>query len=141
MRHLKFVFLLILIAGALDLSVVDAQSFHARAVGHYRRGTMFMLDKMADPKEVSGCSRSVLAGKVVFVAYDDQRQIVNFSLQLRNGRIHKVYLPKLLYEQQLPSEAEAGLSKIVAPGKRIRVVAYGCGDAARELEADQIRAL
>lgn len=141
MRHLKFVFLLMLIAGALDFSAVVAQNFHARAVGHYRQGSMFMLDKMADPKEVSGCSRSVLAGRVVSVEYDNQRQIVNFSLQVRNGRIHKVYLPKLLYEQQLPSEAEAGLSKMVAPGKRIRVVAYGCGEAARKLEADQIKAL
>lgn len=141
MRHLKFFCLLIFLTAALESSVVCAQNFHARAVAHYRRGTMFMLDKMADPKAVSRCSRLVLVGTVASVEYDNQRQIVNFSLTAQNGRTRKVYLPKLLYERQLPSEAEVGLSRLVARGKRIRVVAYGCGSSAGELEADQIRAL
>lgn len=140
MRHLNFFFCLLLMTTPLDISAVNAQIFHARAEGHYRRGTMIMLDKMSDPKKVSECNRAVLAGRVVSVKYDNQRQIVSFSLQVRS-RTHSVYLPELLYEQQLPSEAEMGLYRLVAPGKRIRVVAYGCGDPARELEADQIRAL
>lgn len=141
MRYLKFFCLLVFLTAALESSVVYAQNFHARAVAHYRRGTMFMLDKMADPTEVSRCSRLVLVGTVASVEYDNQRQIVNFSLTERNGRSRKVYLPKLLYERQLPSEAEVGLSRLVARGKRIRVVAYGCVSTAGELEADQIRSL
>jgi hypothetical protein len=83
MHHLKSFCLLIFLTAVLESSVVCAQEFHARAMGHYRRGTMFMLDRMADPKEISGCSRRVLAGTVAAVEYDNQNQIVNFSLFLR----------------------------------------------------------
>lgn len=140
MHRLKLFCLLIFLTAALQGAVVCAQNFHARAVAHYRRGTMFMLDRMADPKEISGCSRLVLVGTVAALEYDNQNQIVNFSLTLRKGSPRIVYLPKLLYERQLPSEAEVGLSRLVDRGKRIRVVAYGCRNSAGELEADQIRA-
>ncbi|HEV2827580.1 MAG TPA: hypothetical protein VGW76_08225 [Pyrinomonadaceae bacterium] len=140
MHHLKFFCLLVSLTAVLESSSVFAQDFQARAVAHYRRGTMFMLDRMADPKEISGCSRRVLAGTISAVEYDNQKQIVNFSLTLRNDGTRKVYLPKLLYERQLPSEAEVGLSRLVDRGKRIRVVAYACASSAGELEADQIRA-
>jgi hypothetical protein len=140
MHRVKLFCLLIFLTAVLEGSLVFAQNFHARTVGNYRRGTMFMLDQMADPKEISGCSRVVLVGTVAVVEYDNQNQILNFSLTLRNDRTRKVNLPKLLYERQLPSEAEVGLSRLVDRGKRIRVVAYGCGSSAVELEADQIRA-
>jgi hypothetical protein len=87
-----------------------------------------MLERMADPKEISGCSRLILVGTVAVIEYDNQNQIVNFSLTLRSGRTRKVALPKLLYERQLPSEAEVGLSRLDDKVKRIRVVAYGCGN-------------
>ena len=140
MHHLRFFCLLICLTAAWESPGICAQDFHARAVAHYRRGTMFMLDRMADPKEISGCSRSVLAGTISAVEYDNQNQIVNFSLTLRNDRTRKVYLPKLLYERQLPSEAKVGLSRLVERGKRIRTVAYACASSAGKLEADQIRA-
>jgi hypothetical protein len=140
MHRPKFFCLLIFLTAVLESSAVCAQDFQARAVAHYRRGTMFMLDRMADPKTISGCSRLVMAGTVAAVEYDNQNQIVNFSLILRNDRTRRVSLPKLLYERQLPSEAEVGLSRLVDRGKRIRVVAYGCEGSAGELEADQIRA-
>ena len=142
MQHIKFLCLLMFITAALEMPVVSAQTFRARAMATYnRRGTMIMLQRMSDPKVISGCSRLVLVGTVVSVEYDKQRQIVNFSLQARNGMRRKVHLPKLLYEQQLPIEAEVGLSKLIAGGKRIRVLAYDCRNTARELEADEIKAL
>jgi hypothetical protein len=139
-HHLRFLCLLICLTAVLGNPGICAQDFHARVMAHYRRGTMFMLDRMADPKEISGCSRRVLVGTVAAVEYDNQNQIVNFALTLRNDGTRKVYLPKLLYERQLPSEAEVGLSRLVAGGKRIRVVAYSCGRSDGELEAEQIRA-
>ena len=140
MHHLRFFCLFICLTAVLEGPGICGQDFHARAVAHYRRGTMFMLDRMADPKEISGCSRLVLVGTVAAAEYDHQGQIVNFSLTPRNDRTRRIYLPKLLYERQLPSEAEVGLSRLVDKGKRIRVVAYGCGSSDGELEADQIRA-
>jgi hypothetical protein len=138
MRYLRCFCLAMLIAATLQVTLVQAQIFHARAVGHYRRGSMFMLDRMADPAQVSGCSRLVLVGSVVSIEYDNKKQIVSFSQQVRNGRVLKLVLPDLLYEPQLPVEAEIGLGRLVDKSKRLRVVAYDCRGS---LEVDQIKAL
>ena len=138
MRYLKCFCLAMLIAAMLEVALVQAQIFRARAVGHYRRGAMFMLDRMADPAQVFGCTRVVLVGSVVSVEYDNKKQIVSFSQQARNGGVQKLVLPKLLYEQQLPVEAEIGLGRLVDKGKRLRVVAYDCRGS---LQVDQIKAL
>jgi hypothetical protein len=138
MRYVKYLCLLMLIAAMLEGSPARAQVFHARAVGHYQGGRMIMLDKMAEPAKISGCSRLVLVGSVVAVDYVNEEQIVSFSLRVRNARVRKFVLPELLYEQQLPVEAEVGLGRLVDKGKGLRVVAYDCRGS---LEVDQIKAL
>ena len=140
MRHLLC---LLMLMTTTETSPVHAQQtvFRARAIASYNaRGTMIGVHKMADPEEVSRCARFILVGRVVAVEYDDRKGIVNFFLKARNGEDRKVSLPKSLYKQ-LPSEAEMALPKLLSRGKRIRVAAYGCGDAAGVLEADEIRAL
>ena len=140
MRHLLC--LLILITPTAEISSIYAQHtrIRVRAVASYNaHGAMVRVYKMSDPEEVSGCERFILVGRVVSVEYDDRREIVNFSLKARNGESRKVNLPKSLYKQ-LPGEAERALPKLLSRGKRIRVVAYGCGVSLGVLEADEIRA-
>ena len=50
MHRVKLFCLLIFLTAVLEGPVVFAQNFHARAVGHYRRGTMFMLIRWPTPK-------------------------------------------------------------------------------------------
>ena len=139
MRHLLC--LLMLMTAASGISPVYAQHIRARAVASYNaRLTMIRVHKMLDPEEVSGCDRFILVGRVVSVEYDDRMEIVDFALKARNGESRRVNLPKSLYAQ-LPSEAERGLQKLLSRGKRIRVVAYGCGFSVGVLEADEIKAL
>ena len=140
MRHLLW---LVLLMTATETSPVYAQQtvFRARAIASYNaRVMMIRVYKMADPEEVSRCSRFILIGRVVSVEYDDRREIVSFSLKTLNGEDRKVNLPNSLYED-LPSEAEMALPKLLSRGKRIRVVTYGRGASVGVLEADEIRAL
>ena len=133
--------LLLLMTAGSGILPIHAQHTVARAVASYdARLTMIGVHKMLDPEEVSGCNRFTLVGRVVSVEYDDRREIVNFSLKTRNGESRRVNLPKSLYAQ-LPGEAERGLEKLLSRGKRIRVIAYGCGVSAGVLEADEIKAL
>jgi hypothetical protein len=141
MRRPKLFCVLTLVIAALEISDIYAQTnIRARAVASYRRGTMFRIQKMSDPVEVSGCDRFVLVGTVESVGYDDRSEIVNFSLKARNGKSRRVNLPKTLY-QQLPVEAEMALPKLLSRGRRLRAVAYGCVASADALEADEIKAL
>ena len=119
------------------ISTVYAQHTRARAVASYdARLTMIRVYKMADPKEVAGCDRFILVGRVISVEYNERREIVTFSLKARNGESRRINLPKSLYAQ-LPIEAETGLQKLSSTGKRIRVVAYDCSVGV--LETDEIR--
>ena len=140
MRHLLVLVLLMTVGESLPV-YAQQTVFRARAIASYNaRGTMIGVYKMADPEEVSRCGRSILFGRVVSVEYGNHREIVSFSLKARNGEDQKVNLPKSLYKD-LPIEAEMALPKLLARGKRIRVVAYGCGTSVGVLEADEIRAL
>jgi hypothetical protein len=140
MRGLKLFCLLTLVSVALEISVVDAQNFRARAMASYNDRGMIGVSRMSALGKVSGCVRLVMVGTVVSVESDDRREIVNFSFETRNGRSRKVYLSKSLYKE-LPSEAEQGLARLLARGKRIRVKAYRCGGSDGMLEADEIRTL
>lgn len=140
MRHLGRLCLLALAAAASGLPAVYAQSsFHARPVASYRRGVMFRLQKIADPKDVAGCDRLALAGAVESAARNGRDEITGFALKTGDGARRTVKLSASLYPQ-LPVEAERGLAKLLSAGRRVRVVAYGCRASAGALEADEIRA-
>ena len=142
MRH--FLCLLMLMTAVSGIPPVYTQTTHyrARAMASYnRRFEMVKISRMSDPKKVLGCDRLILVGTIVSVEYDDQRQIVSFSLKARNGRSHKLHLSPFLYERELPIEAKRALPRLIAERKRVRVAAYKCGASAGDLEADEIKAL